>query len=319
MTVIINGTTGVTSVNGSAAAPSVTGTDTDTGIVYGTNTLSLATGGTAAVTIDSSQVFYFGTTSSVTPGGAPKRIQVVGANAPVDGGVGSQTMTLFSTDTSSPTDKGGALGIGGYSSFAGYPVAFAALGGRYEGSGNKGYMQFCTLDNGGTMAERARFNSTGAFVLAGGTTTADGIGITFPATQSGSSNANTLDDYEEGGFTMQIADNASGGNAYNISAAYIKIGRVVTISFSTYAMSTPTWTAGNAIHLRGLPFITYAESCAGQIMLNTTRGNVPINAWQPNGYTHFVLQGDIFGDYFVGSQMQSTVTTYATLTYYTLN
>ena len=55
MTVIINGTNGITSVNGTAAAPSVTGTDTDTGIVYGTNTLSLATGGTTAATIDSSQ------------------------------------------------------------------------------------------------------------------------------------------------------------------------------------------------------------------------------------------------------------------------
>ena len=55
MTVIINGTSGITSVNGSAAAPSVTGTDTDTGIVYGTNTLSLATGGTTALTANSSQ------------------------------------------------------------------------------------------------------------------------------------------------------------------------------------------------------------------------------------------------------------------------
>ena len=59
MTVVINGTTGITSVNGTAGAPSMTGTDTDTGIVYGTNTMSLATGGTAAVTIDSSQNVTF--------------------------------------------------------------------------------------------------------------------------------------------------------------------------------------------------------------------------------------------------------------------
>lgn len=55
MTVVINGDTGVTSVNGSAATPSVTGADSDTGIVYGTNTLSLATGGVTAVTVDSGQ------------------------------------------------------------------------------------------------------------------------------------------------------------------------------------------------------------------------------------------------------------------------
>jgi hypothetical protein len=63
MTVTINGTTGITSVNGPAAAPSVTGADTDTGIVYGTNTLSLATGGTTAVTVDSSQNVGIGTSS----------------------------------------------------------------------------------------------------------------------------------------------------------------------------------------------------------------------------------------------------------------
>ena len=55
MAITINGTTGITSVNGTASTPSVTGTDTDTGIVYGTNTMSFATGGVTAVTVDSSQ------------------------------------------------------------------------------------------------------------------------------------------------------------------------------------------------------------------------------------------------------------------------
>jgi len=63
MEVIIDGTNGITSVNGTAAAPSVTGADTDTGIVYGTNTLSLATGGTTAVMVDSSQNVGIGTSS----------------------------------------------------------------------------------------------------------------------------------------------------------------------------------------------------------------------------------------------------------------
>jgi hypothetical protein len=77
MTVIIDGTTGITSVNGSAAAPSVTGTDTDTGIVYGTNTLSLATGGVAGLTQDSSQNVIIG--ASATDSGAKTRV-VFGAS-----------------------------------------------------------------------------------------------------------------------------------------------------------------------------------------------------------------------------------------------
>ena len=55
MAITLNGTTGITDVNGTAAAPAITGTDTDSGMYFGTNTVSLATGGTAAVTVDSSQ------------------------------------------------------------------------------------------------------------------------------------------------------------------------------------------------------------------------------------------------------------------------
>ena len=65
MAVVISGDTGITSVNGTATAPSITGADTNTGIVYGTDTLSLATGGVAAVTVDSSQNVGIGTSSPV--------------------------------------------------------------------------------------------------------------------------------------------------------------------------------------------------------------------------------------------------------------
>jgi hypothetical protein len=63
MTIVLNGTTGITNVNGTAAAPAETGTDTDSGIVYGTNTVSLATNGTTAVTVDASQNVGIGTAS----------------------------------------------------------------------------------------------------------------------------------------------------------------------------------------------------------------------------------------------------------------
>ena len=55
MTITLNGTTGITDVNGTAAAPAITGTDTDSGVYFGTNSMGLATGGTTAVSIDSSQ------------------------------------------------------------------------------------------------------------------------------------------------------------------------------------------------------------------------------------------------------------------------
>ena len=64
MAITLNGTTGITDVNGTAAAPAITGTDTDSGVYFGTNTVSLATGGTAAVTVDSSQNVNIGSSAN---------------------------------------------------------------------------------------------------------------------------------------------------------------------------------------------------------------------------------------------------------------
>lgn len=158
---------------------------------------------------------------------------------------------------------------------------------------------------------------TGGLSLAGLLDTGPNGQIKFPAAQNASADPNTLDDYEEGTFTIYLADAASGGNAYPIGANYVKIGNLVNIRFSAYVTSTPTWTSSNVILLRNLPFPTSQEGCAGQLMLNTTRGNVPIHAWQPHGNTFFNLQGNVFGDYIVGNQMGSNTTTYANLTYFT--
>jgi hypothetical protein len=104
--------------------------------------------------------------------------------------------------------------------------------------------------------ERARFNTTGAFVLAGGTTTANGIGITFPATQSASTDANTLDDYEEGTWTP--TDGSGAGRAFsNIGCSYVKIGRQVTVNaFFTVDISA----SAAAFAVNGLPFSSTAST-----------------------------------------------------------
>jgi hypothetical protein len=89
------------------------------------------------------------------------------------------------------------------------------------------------------------------------TPSTSGAGITFPATQSASTDANTLDDYEEGTWTPVIADAASGGNTgtfTNNGATYTKIGRQVTLQAYLNAINTTGMTAGNAFYVRGLPF-----------------------------------------------------------------
>jgi hypothetical protein len=82
-------------------------------------------------------------------------------------------------------------------------------------------------------------------------------GITFPATQVASSDANTLDDYEEGTWTPTVGDASSGGNQGTTATAvgrYTKIGRLVTVQFELTDIDTTGLTAGNSLYIRGLPF-----------------------------------------------------------------
>lgn len=114
--------------------------------------------------------------------------------------------------------------------------------------------------------ERARFNSTGAFVFNGGTTTADGIGITFPATQSASSNANTLDDYEEGTWTPTDASGA-GLTFTDVTATYTKIGRMV---FAQFALRYPSTANGSNSLIGGMPFAPASGNSARQGFVSYT-------------------------------------------------
>lgn len=68
--------------------------------------------------------------------------------------------------------------------------------------------------------------------VGGATPAASGAGISFPATASASSDANTLDDYEEGYHTATITTGTSGTVTLTSSfdrLAYTKIGRQVTV------------------------------------------------------------------------------------------
>ena len=103
-------------------------------------------------------------------------------------------------------------------------------------------------------AEALRINSSGTVVLSGGDTSANGTGITFPATQSASSNANTLDDYEEGSWTPTLQfGTANVGITYSLrQGQYIKIGRHVTAWF-LIQLSNKGSSTGNA-RITSLPF-----------------------------------------------------------------
>lgn len=103
-----------------------------------------------------------------------------------------------------------------------------------------------------SLGERLRINSNGALVLAGGATAADGVGIAFPATQSASSNANTLDDYEEGTWTPTASGASGSGTADVANGWYVKIGRMVTLNIGLHISSKGT--LSGQIYINNLPF-----------------------------------------------------------------
>jgi len=63
MALSINGTTGISGVDGSNASPAIQGTDSNTGLSFGSDTVNINTGGTTRATVDSSGKFGIGNTS----------------------------------------------------------------------------------------------------------------------------------------------------------------------------------------------------------------------------------------------------------------
>jgi len=84
------------------------------------------------------------------------------------------------------------------------------------------------------------------------TPSTSGAGITFPATQSASSDANTLDDYEEGTWTPVFGVSTGFTISAINSAGYTKIGNSVTVQ--CYLTITGTGNSSDLI-IDGLPFV----------------------------------------------------------------
>jgi hypothetical protein len=116
------------------------------------------------------------------------------------------------------------------------------------------------LQSNGTTALKVNTNEgiqiLNCLGVGNATPSTSGAGITFPATASPSSNANTLDDYEEGTWTPFIDSSGAGtGRATSVSGAtYVKVGRQVTVK--TYCTLTTFGSGGSGwIKISGLPFV----------------------------------------------------------------
>jgi len=133
-----------------------------------------------------------------------------------------------------------------------------------------------------------------------GATQSSGIGIAFPATQSASSNANTLDDYEEGTWTPQFTqpDTLAPGVTYVIQVAnYTKVGTLVHVQ--GYVAMTSKGTASGGLRFANLPFPnTNTSNCYAAPLFGAF-----------SGFTGVATMYTMFGDF---SPNQTNMTLYYT-------
>jgi len=113
-----------------------------------------------------------------------------------------------------------------------------------------------------------------------------GAGIKFPATQVPSTDANTLDDYEEGTWTPDLKFNgANSGMTYTINRGlYTKIGKFVYLFFDIL-LSNKGSSSGTAT-IEGVPFGPQIYG-HGVVDLNSGMSSIP------GASTYVLLAGNV--------------------------
>jgi hypothetical protein len=124
---------------------------------------------------------------------------------------------------------------------------------------------YTVISDGGGTPHLAAY-AGGTVALQGAIPNA-GTGITFPATQSASSDANTLDDYEEGTWTPTQGAGLTVVGSYSSSGRYTKIGRQVFVT--GLAAATSISSTANTIGFGGLPFTSAGPAGIGSMSNNS--------------------------------------------------
>ena len=280
----VNITGGVVDVSaGTAALPSLGTTgDENTGLFFpAADTVAVSTNGVERARVDSAGNVGIGATPSTWSLGKSLEIGTVGNCL---WGAASADLRLLA----------GSYFNSGFK----YAVSSQAVA-KYEISGGS-HAWFTapsgTAGNAVTFTQAMTLNANGALVLQGGNTSASGVGVAFPATQSASSDANTLDDYEEGTWTPTFTSSGTQPVvAYSVQIGnYTKIGKFVYWSAEITVTAAASGTG--TLQISGLPFTAGASRYVGGGVV--TQGSAWTATMPNSGY---IYQG----------------TTYVSLNYYT--
>ena len=155
---------------------------------------------------------------------------------------------------------------------------FASLYGMADGQHRFYTAPSGTAGNAISFTQAMTLNANGVLALQGASTSATGVGITFPATQSASSDANTLDDYEEGTWTPNQGSGLTVVGAFSSSGTYTKIGRQITITGTVAGATSVAISAGGTI-CTNCPLPAGSGNYAGSIF-NAQTGLTGSQVWQ---------------------------------------
>ena len=205
MALNINGTTGISGVDGSASAPALTGTDSNTGINFGSDTVNINTGGTTRATIDSSGKLNL--TSNIKWSSADPFVYTFngGSDGQVRSGIqfdGTNQQLAFYTGTNERMriESDGKVNIGGSS----------GLGSKFvvRDTGFDVFGVYCNSESHGTIA-----------TIKGGISGTPQSTLTFISFQR-----------NDGGTRGSITANTNVGVAYNTTSDYRLKENIVAIS-----------------------------------------------------------------------------------------
>ena len=301
MAIQINGTSGISGVDGSAGTPAIQGTDTNTGLTFGTDTVGIVTGGATRATVDSSGRLLVGTTSArsniyYTTNATTPPIQAEIATNSYSAGMSllnysasgynpSLTLGASSSNTlGTNTALGGSYGLGAIN-FVGADgtnfrvgasiVAVNDQGGSWASGDCPARLVFSTTADGASSpTERMRINSNGQLLI--GTTTENGRGLSLYSQFSGSS----------GGIAFS-KNNDGNANA----CAFINAGTVIgTISYDT------TSTAYN----------TSSDYRLKENITAVTDGIIRLQQLKPSRF-NFIADPDRIVDGFIAHEVQAVV------------
>jgi len=166
---------------------------------------------------------------------------------------------------------------------------------------------------------------TSTIGVGGATASASGAGITFPSTDLHySTNANTLDDYEEGTWTPTIAfGGASAGVTYAASTngRYTKIGRIVTVAF--YIELTNKGSSTGNLTIKTTPLTPYNAGGANPYYAGEFVGEGSLSSMPTGTYILGWSDGNFYVRYngtggfaaITNSNINNNSTFYGTITY----